>query len=132
MTERVYNLFLFCEGPIITRLGVTTHEVSGSDEEKQAFLQARVASDLANALSYPVPDRYEVVETSGSIRCGAVPYYGFLNLAFAGEHLDVFKEVFVALGSQTAPLTWITAVIDGKLANYITIILPPPAPPPTP
>jgi hypothetical protein len=132
VTERVYNLFLFCEGPIITGLGAAAHEASGSDAEKLALLQARVEADLAHARRYPVPGRYEVVDSSGSCRAGALPYHGFLDLAARGDHLDVFEEVFVGLDAPPAPLTCITPVIGGRPADYLAVYLPPPVPPPGP
>ena len=48
-TEDIYNLFVFMEGNTVTNLGVTVHELGGTDDQKVAFLQSRVDQDHASA-----------------------------------------------------------------------------------
>lgn len=46
MREVVYNLIAyFDEMEIVSFLGIATHELDGSDEQKLRFLSAEVASD---------------------------------------------------------------------------------------
>ena len=64
-SERIFNLFLFVDGELITKLGGVCHEKSGSDRDKLSFLQANVNDDLPNAIDFSVPGRYQLATSSG-------------------------------------------------------------------
>lgn len=116
MRETVYNLFLFVEDGIITGLGVTSHEVGGSDTEKVALLQRNVRDDLATVRRFPVPSRFKVKGVAGGrerIVSGLLTFERYRQLAEANDHLDVFEELFNAIGAPPDPLMCITPVVDG-------------------
>jgi hypothetical protein len=84
--------------------------VSGSDEEKFAFLRSRAHLDYLVAAPFPVPDGYHgtmlasTADGSISERRLPVAYHGALDLL--GGPIALFRDVFVQverrLPSQTA------------------------------
>jgi hypothetical protein len=111
--EKIFNLFLFIEGDLVTKLGCRCHEMGGSDRDKLAFLQASVNSDLVEASEFPVPDRYLLVAQGGTRSVG-LRYDGYMQLSTLGRHLEVFEEVFSHFDGPSNPLTCITPIVDGK------------------
>lgn len=129
MSERVFNLFLICEDMIIKELGVASHETSGGDEEKIAFLRARVETDFLIATRYPVPDRFRVVFTTGTKLPRALPYQAFQYMANAGRPLEVFEEILEELAAPPDPMTCVTPVIGGRPEYDIAAQMPQPPDP---
>jgi hypothetical protein len=114
MKERVFNLFLFCTDDIIRQLGAICHEISGSDEEKLAFLQSRVSTDFPTAKRYPVPDRYVLVLPGSPGRPGLLRYQTFRELASVGKQIELFEEIFEDQGAPRNPMMCVTPIVDGQ------------------
>lgn len=113
MKERVFNLFLFVNDGRIRELGVSIHEAIGSDSSKLKLLQRKVNDDLLRARRFAVPNRYRAVTGNGVMEAGVLSHGVFNELASARKHLDVFEELFKAVGAPRDPLTCITPVVDG-------------------
>ena len=111
-SEKIFNLFLFVDGELITKLGGVCHEKSGSDRDKLSFLQANVNDDLPKAIEFPVPGRYQLMTSSG-LKPG-LRYEGYTKLGELGKHLDVFEEIFAHFNGPPDPLSCITPIVDGK------------------
>ena len=120
MTERIFNLYLFIQSGltasgIIQELGARVHERSGTDSDKIAFLQKQAAADLAQVQRFPVPAQYVLVAVNSAATQAGLDYRGYEKLVQGGRHLEVFEEVFQALGAPADPLICITPVVDGKI-----------------
>ena len=111
-SEKIFNLFLFVDGELITKLGGVCHEKSGSDRDKLSFLQANVNDDLPNAIDFSVPGRYQLATSSG-LKPG-LRYEGYMRLAELGKRLEVFEEIFAHFNGPPDPLSCITPIVDGK------------------
>lgn len=114
--ETIYNLFLFVEDGIITGLGVTSRESGGSDTEKLALLQRNARDDIGTVRRFPIPSRFKVrgvADGKERIVSGLLTYERYRKLVEASEHLDVFEELFKAIGAPPDPLLCITPVVDG-------------------
>lgn len=123
MSERVFNLFLFCSNGIITELGVASHLVTGSDLEKLASLKARVETDFKTSQRYPVPDRYHMVLPSGVSRRGMLPLAYYQQMVFDEEYLDVFEEVFESLSASDDPIVCITPIVMGQPCYEVAVMV---------
>lgn len=113
MKERIYNLFLIISDDIIREIGAVCHEQSGNDAQKLTFLQSKIIEDLAKAKRYPVPDRYVLIGGKNSIP-GLIRYQSYQELAFTGDQLEFFEEVFEDLRAPRDPLMCITPIVNGK------------------
>jgi len=114
--ETVYNLFVIVDGGFVRSLGVASHVCSGSDGAKLALLQERVGSDFRSARTFPVPARYKTATTDAERRkvvSGTITFERYMTLSSDGNQLDIFEEVFRAIGAPPDPLVCITPVVDG-------------------
>lgn len=113
MLETAYNLFVFAKGDILTGIGVAMHEVDGSDSEKIAFLQGRVASDLPGATRYPLPTQKMRVWL-GLVPDEAITYDMFSYLGRTGHVMCVFEDLLQSVGAPQNPLMCVTPIVDDK------------------
>jgi hypothetical protein len=115
MNERIFNFFLYVgPGDVISTIGCVAHQGNGSDEEKLAFLKARVDSDYAAARRFPVPRGCVIVDEGGGKLFGAIRWPVFNRLREMNRHYEVLEEVFQALDAPACPLSVITAIVNGK------------------
>ena len=98
MKEPVYNLFLYVEKSLVTALGITIHELEGTEDEKLSALKALVDQDYKTATRYPVKGRFEWDEYQSRIRLG--------------RELEVFEELFRDCDAPVNPLVVITPIVD--------------------
>ena len=116
MRETVFNLYVILEEGFICSLGVTAHECSGSDSEKLRFLQKNVRGDYEATRTFPVPPRYETALAGSDVPvkvAGTISFEKYMRLSSDGKQLDIFEEVFSAIGAPPDPLVCITPVVDG-------------------
>jgi hypothetical protein len=71
MLDRSYNLFLYIDDNSITAIGVVTHDIEGSDEDKLLFLRSQTNLDCHAARRFPIEPslpwgRYEAMMRVGS------------------------------------------------------------------
>jgi len=113
MTEEIFNLFVYVSGEmeIIDELGVASHKVDGTDEQKLAHLQAAVDSDYAAAKRYPVPNRYMLKSVGGEMQPGRITYATFVTRI---EPTEFFEEVFADHNAGQDPLMCITCIMNGE------------------
>jgi hypothetical protein len=99
--EKVFNLFLFVERDLITELGVTVHEVEGTDPEKLSFLQARVDQDsrTSKRLKLRIP----------------LEWREYQSMQRLGTNTVIFEELYCAFGAPINPLSVITPILDNVL-----------------
>jgi hypothetical protein len=97
--EEIYNLFVFMERNTITSLGVTAHELGGTDDQKVAFLQSCVDRDHAYAKLYAPMASTTTDEYEARLRLG--------------RHLEIFEEIFKERNAPRQPLCVVTAIEDG-------------------
>jgi len=100
VNEPVYNLFLYVEGGFIKELGVSVHQMSGTDQEKLSKLQSLVDQDYGFATRFPQPKPLEWREYEGMARLGR-------------QH-EIFEEAFRACGAPAHPLVVVTPIVDGS------------------
>lgn len=70
MLDRARNLFLYIDDNTISAIGVVTHDIEGSDEEKVQFLRSRTNLDCHAARRFPIEPplpwgRYEAMMRVG-------------------------------------------------------------------
>ncbi len=113
MTEILFNLFLFFSNNIITDIGVVSHLLDGTDEEKLSFLQAQVSNDFKNAKIFPIPSEFS--RSDGTVH--PVPFYSekYNALCRLGRQLKLFEQIFQTLNAPKEPLVVITPIVDGKI-----------------
>ena len=99
-TERIFNIFVFFNGGSATEYGVFYHRVSGSDEEKKAYLLSTVEQDHPNARRFNFHRSFTPDE-----------WYAVFRLV---NPLDYFEEAFTQFRAGRAPVFCLTSVIDGK------------------
>ncbi|MBO9682331.1 MAG: hypothetical protein J7502_06635 [Flavisolibacter sp.] len=109
MHETVYNLFVYTTLDLITEVGLVSHDISGSDEEKINFLQARVDHDLQNATKFELPDSFQI-RINGEIRQG-IDYASYRDLCNQGYQLSIFQRT----GIPCDALVVITPVRNGAI-----------------
>ena len=98
-SEEIYNLFIFMEGDAIKNLGVTVHELDGTDDQKVAFLQSHVDKDYLSAKCYAPMTSLTTDEYEARLRLG--------------RHLEIFEDIFNEHNAPSRPLCVVTAIQDG-------------------
>lgn len=117
MNEQIFNLFLFIKNEIIYELGAVSHYKDGSDQEKLAFLQESVFTDIKKVKRFPVPERYAILEQElrTNKKTTGLRYATFKALASMGRRLEIFEEIFQVFKGASNPLVCITPVVDNTL-----------------
>jgi len=97
--ETAYSLFIYVEGGKINQLGVVAHDLSGTDDEKLAYLTGHVESDHKTAKRY-----------APRLPISWAQYQARSRL---GRHLELFEQIFQEVGAAGEPLLAITPIVDG-------------------
>jgi hypothetical protein len=105
--EAIYNLYYFVEGNFITHIGVVSHDLSGSDKKKLAYLQNNVVIDLPNCRKFSIPNKY--ADKSGKMRLT-----DFSSMMRIGDALDLFSDIFCELKAPNEPMSVTTPVVAGE------------------
>ncbi|PQK94212.1 hypothetical protein [Pantoea ananatis] len=109
MLENVYNLFYFASNDDkITHVGIATHQISGTDEEKLNYLQKHIYSDVASCEHYDVDPRALGEEQFLSNS-------RFLAMARIGNPFIAFEIALQAKNASENPLIIYTAVKNGQI-----------------
>lgn len=118
--EMIFNLYYYYSAAdfIITEVGCVTHLISGSDEEKLAFLHENFEADLPEAIRFPLPDGFNV-EKNGKIIKG-VTVENLNMLAVTGKDSLVFEKVFQHYNASKSPMILYTPVKDGNISIQAT------------
>ncbi|MCF5897745.1 hypothetical protein ACE1BG_02505 [Aeromonas veronii] len=114
MNEKVFNIFYFIsdDQKSIFELGVTSHEISGSDDEKINFLQQNIQNDLWSCNRYPVPD--SLCERNGTLSTAH-----FNSMIRLGKSIELFENIFKILNAPENVLYISTPVINDTLTYDI-------------
>jgi hypothetical protein len=115
MSERIFNLFVFVDNDIIRDLGVSVHEIEGSDSEKIAFLQDRVNIDHEKAIRVSVPSRYLINNSITNETIVALKYDKFRMLSRMNLRMELFEEIFQSFNASVTPLFCVTPIINGQI-----------------
>lgn len=112
MIETVYNLIgYFDEKEIISFLGIATHDVDGSDDEKLQFLSSRAHSDSQIATRFLLPDRYKLKTRDGEFLPGNHTTLATFRQLIRENKADiVFEEAMTVMGASTRPLVCVTPI----------------------
>jgi len=112
-TETILNLFYYATLDIISEVGVVAHNISGTDEEKIAFLKSQVKTDFLQAQKFDLPDGFQI-KVNGIIRKG-IDHSSFRDLSNQGHSLLIFQNIFLHFNTPDNPLIVITPVKNGKI-----------------
>ena len=117
MKERIYNLYLFVEGEMISELGAVEYEMTGSEEEKIAFLESRAPLDIHKSKRFKIPDRFKLIDhDTNEITEGILRYQTYLKLCENGVSNIVFEGIFSDLNAPAEPLLVASPYVDGDIA----------------
>ena len=105
-TESAHNLFYFVRDGIIESLGVASHRLHGTDDEKLTMLRARVDSDYTQCKRFDVPTEWKSPGKNFSVD-------SYRALERLGKSGLLFENVFDAIGASRMPLVCITPIVDG-------------------
>lgn len=108
MKEKIFNCFIYTDGEKISQLGVATHEMEGSDEEKMEFLRRSVSNDSLIANKANV--RSCTIGTSD----GTFKYSSYMALVRTGRSMEVFEEFFSIYDAPENPICCITPIVNGE------------------
>ena len=97
--EEIYNLFVFIERDSIKTLGVTVHELDGTDDQKVAFLRSCVDGDHRSAKRYALKHSLSVDQYEATLRLG--------------RHLEIFEDIFKERNAPVRFLCVVTTIEDG-------------------
>jgi hypothetical protein len=97
--EQIYNIFVYFDGGTATEYGACYHELSGSDEEKSAYLISQVDHDHVTAERFRFPRSFTCQE--------------WLAVFRYGNELEYFEEAFKLFGASGTSLFCITSIVDG-------------------
>ncbi|MFA6150981.1 MAG: hypothetical protein WC716_06665 [Chitinophagaceae bacterium] len=113
-TESIFNLFYYVnfEG-IIKEVGVVVHEMSGSDNEKTAFLQQNVESDFLRAIRFPIPDNIKIKKNN--IISVGIDHDTYRQHSGKGHDILIFENIFNYYKNSATPLMVITPVKNGMI-----------------
>ena len=106
--ETIINLFLIIEKDSIVQFKALSHKVSGSDEEKIAFLKSKVEGDFQIAEEFESPQNEK-----GEF----ITYKDFEKFEKAGLHFNFFEGIFRTYEVGSEPLICVTPVVEGKILN---------------
>src|SRR5690348_13370413 len=98
MTEAAYNLFLYVQGGIVKQLGIATHLLEGTDQEKVAALQVLVNEDYKTAKKMNVKEGFD--------------YRQYEEMMRLGRQLQMFEPLFRECNAPINPLVVITPIED--------------------
>ncbi len=98
MKDTVYNLFVYVEGRVIKQLGIATHDLDGTDQDKVTALQMLVDTDYKVAKRIAAKPDFRYQEYEGLIRLGL--------------QLQVFEPLFRECNAPINPLVVITPIVD--------------------
>ena len=113
MKEKVFNLFLYIDKGIITEIGVTTHEVTGSDEEKLALMKNAVSSGFEKNIRFLVPAKFKIFVNGRTIQ--GIFYDTYMRICSMGAEIELFEEIFEHYYTPGMPLYWVTPIVDGVI-----------------
>lgn len=104
--ETILNIYLVIENERVTSLKAKGYEVSGSDEEKIAFLKSRAEEDYNSSVIFDAPANKDGKNMS---------YSAFAKLEKQGMHIRLFEEIFSSFNVPELPLICVTPVLDGEI-----------------
>ncbi|MFN2993640.1 hypothetical protein [Serratia plymuthica] len=109
MMEEVYNLFYFSpDEKVITHVGIVPHVISGSDEDKLAFLKSHIHADLPSCEYYDVDPI--AIGDNKLLTVGR-----FMALARMGKEIIVFGLALKGIKNPLNSLVIKTAVVAGEV-----------------
>jgi hypothetical protein len=103
LKELTFNLFLFGNELFIEEVGVVTHDLEGSDDQKLADVAGMASEDFKSARRYPLAQAMRWENYDIAVR--------------TGRRLAIFEPIFMDLNAPANPLVIITTVVDGIPRN---------------
>jgi hypothetical protein len=112
--EVAYNLIgYFDEKEIISFLGIASHEVDGTDDEKLDFLSAHVEDDSETATRFVLPEKYKLQTSAGKVLPGNHMTLTTFRLLIRANQADaVFDEALDVLGAPKKLLVCVTPIYE--------------------
>lgn len=101
MDELIINLWgvYDSESGFVYALSGKVYMSSGDDENKLRILKELARTDHITAKRFPVPSRFEVCYTDGTVRKNVTP----LN-ALSDQSANLFEEIFESLEAELPPV----------------------------
>ena len=99
--ESIFNLFMIFEHGVASHYRACSHFVEGSDEEKLAFIRARVETDYQSAREFALQRNFTPEQWRAATRFG--------------DELEYFEAAFVEFKAGPYPLYCLTPVVDGVI-----------------
>ena len=99
--ESIFNFYVLFEQGVASRYRACSHLADGSDEEKLAFLRARVETDYLSARGFALQRTFTPEQWLAAQRFGDV--------------FEYFEAAFVEFGAGPGPLCCLTSVVDGVI-----------------
>lgn len=106
MAETVFNIFLDFESHRCKQARYTAHDVSLDDTQALEFLRQRVEADLPNATTVVLKSTFTKAQYDAHCRLG--------------RGIELYDEVFAAVGAGAEPLFVVTPVVDGVIVVDLT------------
>ena len=122
MEENIFNFFLYPEDPelgLITRYGVKSHKINGTDQEKYAFLKQQVPSDYESASLFQVPKRFVTVFDEDNYFQGCIRVSSVIEMLGMND-ISIFEEALCEYDAPNAPLFVNTLIENGKPVGIMT------------
>lgn len=111
--EKIFNLFVYSTLDLVTEVGVVTHSLQGSDEDKILFLKQNVDSDFITAEKFELPENFRI-KIHDEVKKG-IDYASYRNLCNQGHGLLIFENIFNHFSASSNPLVVVTPVKNGKI-----------------
>lgn len=112
--ETIYNIFPLCDNQIITKIGYTSHQCDGTDDEKIKYLQERVSNDFSNLSFINVPSKFLIKDENEKNNIG-INLESFNILIHNATITVLFEEIFQKFQAGKNPLFVMTMVVDGQI-----------------
>jgi hypothetical protein len=107
MNEKIFNLFLFFNGNHLYELGVSVHEMAGSDEQKIEFLKSSINTD------YKTCKKTRIKQTQIPPGRSEINKDFIYAMGRSGEILGLFEEILTQYKGSNTPLFCITSIVNG-------------------
>jgi len=112
--EVIFNFFPILKNDIIRKIGYTTHDISGTDEEKISFLKSKIDSDMSKITYISIPKSFKVSKPGVSEMIG-ISLSQYNNLVLNNTIAVLFEPAFDMFDSSETPLFIATVIKNGQI-----------------
>ena len=103
--ETVLNIFVLIEDELVVGIRAAAHKASGTDDEKEAFLNSLEEEDFENGEDFDLPEELEE----------GIPFAEWLKFEEEGLHVEMFEDIglFDHFDAPDEPLMVVThSILD--------------------